>query len=61
MVVTEPQDEGSRHRFGGHGSQPGCDPKEAYDKVREVMEQVGLAPDQAEFYPRSSAVARDNG
>ena len=36
-------------------------PKEAYDKVREVMEQVGLAPDQAEFYPRSSAVARDNG
>ena len=36
-------------------------PKEAYDKVREVMEQVGLAPDQAEFYPWSSAVARDNG
>ena len=36
-------------------------PKEAYDKVREVMEQVGLAPDQAEFDPRSSAVARDNG
>ena len=36
-------------------------PKEAYDKVREVMEQVGLAPDQAESYPRSSAVARDNG
>ena len=26
-------------------------PKEAYDKVREVMEQVGLAPDQAELYP----------
>ena len=25
--------------------------KEAYDKVREVMEQVGLAPDQAELYP----------
>ena len=26
-------------------------PKEAYDRVREVMEQVGLAPDQAELYP----------
>jgi len=26
-------------------------PKEAHDKVREVMEQVGLAPDQAELYP----------
>jgi len=25
--------------------------KEAYDKVREMMEQVGLAPDQAELYP----------
>jgi len=25
--------------------------KEAYDRVREVMEQVGLAPDQAELYP----------
>ena len=26
-------------------------PKEAYDRVREVMEQVGLAPDQTELYP----------
>ncbi len=26
-------------------------PKETHDKVREVMEQVGLAPDQAELYP----------
>ena len=25
--------------------------KEAYDRVKEVMEQVGLAPDQAELYP----------
>ena len=29
----------------------GVTAKEAYDKVREVMEQVGLAPDQAELYP----------
>ncbi len=27
-------------------------PNEAYDRVREVMEQVGLAPDQAELYPQ---------
>ncbi|MEO2141789.1 MAG: ATP-binding cassette domain-containing protein, partial [bacterium] len=25
--------------------------KDAYDRVKEVMEQVGLAPEQAELYP----------
>ena len=33
-------------------------PKEAYDKVREVMEQVSLAPGQAESYPHEFSGAQ---